>query len=342
MHKRISLLAFPALILALLLSACAAPAPAATQEPSPPLVDTQEAASEPVVAATEEATEEAPVEGDFPLTVTDALGNEVTIPAKPQRIISLTLGTDEILLSLVGPERLIGVTYLAQDETTSNIASDPDLAKVANSLEADPEQVIALEPDLVIVASFTNPAVLDQLVSAGLTVYVVGNFISIDAMEENILQIGALVGEDAAAQAMVASMDESLAVVADEVSQAGGDPPRVLYFTSGGWVAGSATTVDDMIVRAGGVNAAAEAGLVDWNQVGEEAVLTMNPDAVILSPYVTDDEFKTNPVYATLNAVVSDRVVTISDAYMSATSQYIVLGVEAVAHLLHPELVSAP
>jgi iron complex transport system substrate-binding protein len=97
-----------------------------------------------------------------------------------------------------------------------------------------------------------------------------------------------------------------------------------------------------MILRAGGVNAAAEAGLVDWNQISEEAVISMNPDAVILSPYVTDEEFKTNPVYATLNAVVNDRVVSISDAYMSATSQYIVLGVESVAHLLHPEMVPAP
>jgi len=317
MTKRPSLLSLALLASILALSACATPALAPTQEP-------------------------AAAGGDFPLTVTDALGNEVTIAAKPQRIISLTLGTDEILLALVGPERLIGVTYLASDETTSNIANDPDLAKVANIVEADPEQIIALNPDLVIVASFTDPAVLDQLISAGLTVYVVGNFTSIDAMEENILQIGNLVGESAAAQSMVETMNESLAVVADEVSRAVSDTPSILYFTSGGWVAGSATTVDDMIVRAGGTNVAAEAGLVDWNQISEEAVISMNPDAVIVSPYVTDDEFKTNPVFATLNAVVNDRVVSISDAYMSATSQYIVLGVESVAHVLHPEMIPAP
>ena len=58
----------------------------------------------------------------FPRTITDGLGNEVTIPQQPQRIVSLTLATDEILLSLVDTARVRGVTYLAGDSMWTNVS----------------------------------------------------------------------------------------------------------------------------------------------------------------------------------------------------------------------------
>ena len=311
-----------------LLAACAPSAtPTLVLTALPGEQETEEPTVDPVVAA-------------FPIQVTDALGNEFTVEQPPQRIISLTLGTDELLLALVGPDRLIGVTYLASDPSTSNIAEDPDLASVANTVEADPEQLIALEPDLIFVGSFTDPAVVEQLQNAGINVYAVGNFTSIDAMADNVLRIGEVVGETPRASEIVTDMQVELvridsAITADE-------QPTILYYSSGGWVAGSDTTVDDIILHAHGINAAAEVGLVDWNQINEEAVIEMDPDFVILSPWVTDEEFVTNPAFADLSAVQNGQAVAISDAYMSATSQYITHGVEALAAILYPDLVSAP
>jgi cobalamin transport system substrate-binding protein len=323
--KRITMLL--TVLMAVVLAGCTA---AATPTPSELPVPT-------VVVPTAEPTAVPPTEVPaFPVTLTDGLGNEVTVDAKPEKIVSLTLGTDEILLDLVGPERLIGVTYLAADETTSNIASNPELAKVKNTVEADPEVILALEPDLVLVGSFTKPEVIDQLKSAGVTVFVVGNFTAIQPMADNILTLGKLVGEPEKAQAMVDKMNTDLTAVTDKVAVADARP-TVLYYTSGGWVAGSKTTVDDIITQAGGVNAAAD--LVDWNVLSPEAVIEKNPDVVILSPYVTDDEFLKNPAFAGLNAVKNKKVVALTDAHMSATSQYIVLAVLDVAKLLHPDLV---
>ncbi len=307
--KRYHLIALVMLTLALVLAACAPATP--TQAP--------------------------PTEEPFSASAVDGLGNEVTLNAKPQRIVSMTLGTDEILLDLVGPERLIAVTYLAADATTSNIAERPELAQIPNVIQPNPspEQIIALEPDLVFVATFTDSTMIQQLRDAGLPVFAVGFFSSIEAMQQNILTIGDLVGEPEKAAAMVDEMNARLQAIAEAV--AGKEKPSVLYLASDGWVAGSGTTVDDIIVRAGGVNAAAD--LVDWNQVSEEVIIQMDPDYVILSPYVTGEEFINNPVFANLKAVQQGHVMAISDAYMSATSQYIVRGVEEVARFLYPELV---
>ena len=60
----------------------------------------------------------------FPLTVTDANGDAMTLENPPQRIVSLTLGSDEILLSLVDKSRIVSLTRYADDEGISNIAAE--------------------------------------------------------------------------------------------------------------------------------------------------------------------------------------------------------------------------
>lgn len=326
------------LVIALgLLAGCAtpvatSPAGAGTTEvaTAAPTMAPTEAPTSPAGEGTTEAT------AGYPVTVKDGLGNDFTLDKKPAHIASLTLGTDEVLLDLVGPERLAGVTYLVDDKTTSNIADRPELKQVKARFQDDPEQVIAANPDLVVVGSFTKPEVIDQIKKAGLPVFVEGNFISIEAMKQNILTLGKLVGEDAKAQSMADDMDKQLAEIADKLKGASAQKPSVMYLAADNWTAGSATTVDDIISHAGGVNAAA--ALNDWNQISPEKVVELNPDVVILSPYVADADFIANPAYQGLSAVKNKRVVSPTDAHLSATSQYIILAVQDVAKALYPEL----
>ena len=104
----------------------------------------QPAAGPQTEAAAPAAVEEPADSQGFPRTITDGLGSEVTIPQKPQRIVSLTLATDEILLSLVATERVRAVTYLAGDSIWTNVS---EIARqVEHTVQSDPEQIIALEP----------------------------------------------------------------------------------------------------------------------------------------------------------------------------------------------------
>lgn len=318
-----------ALLVMVLLVGCGG---AVTPAPTEALIQQVATAAPPTVATAPPAS----ATPAFPVTVKDGMGSDVAVAKKPVKIVSLTLGTDEILLDLVGPERLIGVTHNATDATQSNIAERPELKQVKNVLEADPEQVIALEPDLVFAASWTKPEVIDQIKKAGITVFVVGNFTSIAAMKDNITTIGRLVGEEAKAKEITDSMDKKLAEIADKLKGSQGSKPTVLYLTPNGWVAGSKTTSDDIIIQAGGINAAAS--LNDWNQLSPEKIIELNPDVVILSTYVTDADFLKNPAYADMGAIKNKRVVALTDAHMSATSQYIVLAVEDVAKVLYPDI----
>jgi iron complex transport system substrate-binding protein len=321
---------------ALVLVACTGETPPPAEEvvEEPETVEEAEPVEEDQPA--EETTEETVEEEVSSVTVTDGLGEEFTFEGTAERIVSVTLGTDEILLTLVGTERLVGVTYLATDPSISNAA---DLAAdVENIVEADPEQIIALEPDLVFVETFTDPAVIEQIESAGIPVFIAGSLDSIDGVRGNILVLGQLTGDEARAQEMVEEMDTALKDITQPLEGASVEPLSVLYLAPDGWVAGSSTTLHDIIEHAGGLNAAAEAGLDSWQQVSEETIIEIDPDVILVSSFMPVDDVLTNPVYASLSAVQNARVYQANDVHLSAVSQYIVLGVQDVATILYPDL----
>ena len=49
-------------------------------------------------------------------SVTDVTGTKLTFAEKPKRIVSMSVGVDEILLDMLAPTRIMAVTYLADDQ----------------------------------------------------------------------------------------------------------------------------------------------------------------------------------------------------------------------------------
>ena len=82
-------------------------------------------------------------------TVTDIQGTTVTIPAKPKRILTMSMSTDEMMLGLVEPERMVAVNSLLDDPSSSNMV---ELGKQVPTKIKYPsvEEIAALQPDLVI------------------------------------------------------------------------------------------------------------------------------------------------------------------------------------------------
>jgi len=275
----------------------------------------------------------------YPLTVTDALGREVTLPARPQAIVSLTLGTDELLVALLAdePERVAGLTYLVDTAGVSNLAGTALLGSFTTTrVEADPEQIIALQPDLVLAATFTDTAVVEQLTAAGIPVVSAGDFTSVPAMLDNITWLGQMLGVRAAAQRLIGDLTDRLEAVAGQVADLE-QRASMVYLSTDNWIAGCQTTLDDMITRAGGVNAACAAGLDGWKQVDAETLLTIDPDVIVFSSWVDIPAWQADPAMQTLAAVRDGRAIAGNDAHLSAVSHYIVDGVEDLFAILYPE-----
>lgn len=272
--------------------------------------------------------------------VVDGAGNKLVLDKVPERIVSVSVAGTEILFSLVEPQRIVGVTSFDADETMSNVA---DKAKaVENIIEFNAESVIALDPDLVVVATWNNPDVVDQLRRVGIPVYVMADITAIGQIPDNIISLGEAVGAKEQAERLAQEMTTRLDEL-DELAAKATSKPKVLIYTTWGSTYGKGTTYDELIRRSNAINVADELGISGWGNVSEENIIVTNPDYVVFDFYGQPDQsvisaFSANPKFQGLSAVVNGRVVSVEQRHTTSTSQYVVNGFEDLLRLLHPEL----
>lgn len=282
----------------------------------------------------------------YPKTFKDGRGVEITLEQQPQHIISTALSIDEFVLALVDdPSRVAAVTAMAASEDSSNVTAEA--AKVADKLDSvTAEQVIALKPDLVIVPTYQDPTIIQQLEKNNVTVYQLGDQASFDGILASITEIGELLGEQENAKALVEKSQERLQAVADKAAKID-EKKRVLYLSPSFSTVTGDTSIGEMIERAGGINVVAEAGIEGtdfpkYPTLSKEKIVELNPDVIITDTVVWDekdkdfiDQWKADSVFQKLKAFENDAIYPINSAQLSAASQFVVDGVEAVYEALY-------
>lgn len=297
-----------------------------------------------------EPREESTPDAAFPRTVTDGRGKEITLEQKPQKIVSTALAIDEFLLSLVDTDQIMAITELATDEGISNVA---DQAKsFENKIQTlTAEQVIALQPDLVILATYAKTDVVEQLENLGITTYQLQDQQSIEGILNSIEQLGELLGEEERAENLIKNIQQRLNEIEQKLAAIKEtEKPRVLYWTSYGSSVTGNTTIGDMIKKAGGMNVIEEAGIKgeeyeDYPNISKEKVVELNPDVIITSAWLWDkneegyiERWKNDPALQKVNAIKNDQVFAIHGAHITTASHYVIEGVEDIFNKLYPEL----
>ncbi len=288
-------------------------------------------------------------ESGWPCTLNDDTGAAVTVAAPPRRIVSLTLPTDEILCSLVSRSRLAAVTAFAADPVVSNVVDAVKSVPVKLS-QLNVEVVVALRPDLVFVADWTDASSVRQLREAGLPVYEYRSPATVPEIESRILALGRAVGEEIAARTLVDGMEARLARVAARVTKV---PPArrltVMDYNTWGTAMGSGSSWGEIVRRAGlrnGVEGlAADAhGAVP---ISREKLLQIDPDILLVPAWIYGDaqgsdafyrSIVGDPAFRGLRAVRGGRVYRMPESLKSSTSQYIVSAIEALAAMAYPDL----
>lgn len=107
-------------------------------------------------------------------TVTDSQGHKLYFKEKPQRIISTSISTDEILIDLVPSSRIAAFSRLVDDPGISNIVERAQ--SVGSRVDGQSsEAIMALHPDLILIPDFVKPEVIQSLRDMNLQVYVYKN-----------------------------------------------------------------------------------------------------------------------------------------------------------------------
>lgn len=313
------------LLVAALLMGCArnAPAPSAT----PPDTD----APAPTAAQTSAATPAQ--EQEYPITVTDSLGREVTLTQPPQVIVSLTPANTEIVFALGAGDRVAGVDIVS--DYPPEVEALPDVGDFSGpSIEA----IAGLKPDLILSGNNLQGDAIDRLTELGLTVAAV-EASQWDDILVTIEMVGALIGEPQAAAALNQKMAEDLAVITDAV--AGAQPVSVYYVLSygeyGNWTTGPGTFLDTMITLAGGELATRDAP-ARWLEYNMEDIIRKNPSVLLVSSDLGSiEDFCAAEGYKELDAVREGRVYLVDADKTSRPGPRIIEGLEEIARALHPE-----
>lgn len=201
--------------------------------------------------------------------------------AAPARIVSLNLCADLLALLFAAPGQIAAITRLAADEELSPLA---ERARSVRAIDGRAEDVITLQPDLVLVGAFTARPTVRLLQRLGVPMTEVPIVTGIDAAKAEMVRIASLLGNREAGLREAAIMDARLAGLLRPREPR----PRAIVYQANGIVAGTSSLAHDVLVRAGIINVAASLGLPQGNFLPIENMLLARPDLLVLESYRPD------------------------------------------------------
>lgn len=265
---------------------------------------------------------------EFPVEVTDATGEEVTVDEEPDDVVVLGANLAQQLWAMDAQQRVSGMpifpgsAYLEDREDYAADVSD-EFGTIQN------EEVVDLDPDLVLAPSIILADQVSTLRESGLTVFLSSDEQSLDDVYEDIHTTGQLVGECEAANTVVSEMQQTVDDI--ETATADEDPESVLYWMGGGWSAGANTVENHMISLAGGENTASEE-LEGYGELSEEVIVAEDPEWLLIGDtQEIPDELEPT------TAIQDDQIIEVNTDFISQVGPRMVEPLTTIAESIHPE-----
>lgn len=278
----------------------------------------------------------------YPLDFKDGRGDPVTIEREPERIVSLAPSTTELVYALGAGDKLIANTrYCLFPEAAQAVP------KVAGFDAPNVENLLALEPDLVLVSDITRTATVERLRRVGLTVLVLPSY-GLSGLKEDMATLGRALNREGVAARVLHVFDTAVRHVrarVEDIPEA--ERPRVFlaYGDLETYTAGPGTFPDELIAEAGGRNVAH--GMGDpWAQLSMEAIVEQDPEVILVTgaPEGAIEpagdgllaRYREHPVWSKLTAVREGRVYVIDNTLFNIPGPRLTAALMALEETLHP------
>lgn len=277
----------------------------------------------------------------YPVTITESSGRKVVIKQMPKRIIATNAGLADVLVELIHIDRIAAMptTVTEFGGAAQWYRNHPEVTLFE---KATAENLLALDPDLVLWSGFQEETAVRVLEQRGITVLRFEFYKNFAGIRASLQSIGAAVGEPERTQELLSRYDTRLAEIEKAV---GGRPkPRVMSYSNygTGFAVGLDESQDEIIRRAGAKNVAQEMGKSGHFNVSFEQIIQISPDWLIVAgdQGLNSPQAKiilNEPSLAEVPAVKNKRIAVIPDRYYSNINHYVATAVEILARQLHPE-----
>jgi iron complex transport system substrate-binding protein len=271
---------------------------------------------------------------------TDEVGRKVSVPQPVRRIVSLAPSLTETIFALGAQDRLVGDTDYC-DYPPEALAKP----KVGGAINPSLEQIVALRPDLVLVAKSLNRRetvlALEQL---GIAAYATDPH-TVEDVIASAAKLAAVIGAQDAGAALEADLRARLAELKRRVGSL--PPKRVLFVV---WAeplisVGRDTFIADALRWAGAESVVQSSQ--SWPHVSLEDAVRLQPDVLVFASSHSEtvardlDALAQLPGWRNLQAARNRRFAVTSDA-VNRPAPRLISAIEHLARQLHPEAFVEP
>jgi len=270
----------------------------------------------------------------FPASLTDFQNRAVTVPARPERLVSIGPSITAFLFALGAGPRVVGV------DDFSDEPAEAATREHVGGIKVNFEKVVSLKPDLVFSVKFSD-GTIEKLQSASLNVLVVDPQ-SVSDVAKTAALLGKAVGADG--EGLARSIQQRVDAVKAKTAGVA-TRPRVYHEIDASdpakiFTVGPGSYINDLIDIAGGVNIAARAASA-YPQLSAEEILRSDPEVIVLA--ASDYSAKPSQVaarqgWSVIAAVKSGRILTIEPNLINRPGPRVGEAAEMYARLIHPEL----
>ena len=277
--------------------------------------------------------------------VTDVEGTVVEFTHKPQRILTVSAGTDELMLGLVEPERMAAINESLADREHTNIPWVCDRIPTVIPRSPSVEQIAALHPDLVVVTPWMSRENIDAIRELNVPVLVCKSAATMEDIHDNIRLYAAAVGEVERGEKLIGMMEEKLAEIRAKVERVPEEKKHKSIALISIMVnyGGAGCTFDELCRYTDSINAKAAAGNRMGQEMTKEQLVAANPDYLFFPSYedgATNEEnygrqYLEDPSLAQMTAVRERQIGHPWARYVYNLSQDIVYGIQETAWILY-------
>ena len=259
--------------------------------------------------------------------------------AETVRVVSQTVGTDELLLAVAAPEQIAALSHIAREPSFSAVAEE---AKAYPAIEVgDAETILKYRPTLVLGADYSRGELLAQVERAGVEVMRFARYETLADAFENLRILARKLGPAAEARAETVIADVKRREAELRTRMMGVVPVKVIAPSTYGVIGGADTTFQDLCDYAGAENLAKTlGGLVGHVPPPREQMLTWPVEKVVVAGSEVEsalEPYRRIPPYQFMPAVKEGRVALIESYMLSCVSHHRMNGYERLARELHPE-----
>ena len=205
----------------------------------------------------------------------------VSADDKLPRLVSINLCADQLLMSFADDEQILSLSNLSHDAAGSYHV-EKALQFPINKGEV--EQVLPLQPDLVIAGQYTDRYTVNLLKSVGLRVEQLPIANSMDELFLNFEKVAEWTGHPSRGRATIEQFKSRLAAL----SQSEEPRPRVAIYDPNGYTVGAASLRGEALDLSGWHNVATDLGIDSYGSMPLETLISLDPDALVESPFSAD------------------------------------------------------